>query len=222
MKLEIRNLYFSYQDGENRKQIFDDLSLSFEDGVFYSVTGPSGCGKTTLLSLIGTLDSPEKGEILLDGQDIFSDPVRYRREKIGFVFQNYNLIQYMTGIENVAMAMDIAGRKIDMHQVLGTLGLIGIDEETAKKRVTRLSGGEQQRIAIARAFINNPDIILADEATGNLDSETSENIVSILSLLAHRFHKCIIMVTHNEEIAALSDIEYTIINKNVLTIHRNK
>ena len=218
MILEIKNLSFAYKDGDKIKQLFDDVSLSFENGRFYCITGPSGSGKTTLLSLIGTIENIQNGQILLDGKNIFDDPASYRKDKVGFVFQNYNLINYMSAVENVALAMEIAGRKADMHQIIGTLDLIGIDKETAQKKVTKLSGGEQQRVSIARAFINNPNLILADEATGNLDGETSDVIVNILILLAHKFNKCIIMVTHNQEIALQADIEYRIENKKISMI----
>ena len=218
MILEIKNLSFAYKDGDKIKQLFDDVSLSFENGRFYCITGPSGSGKTTLLSLIGTIENIQNGQILLDGKNIFDDPASYRKDKVGFVFQNYNLINYMSAVENVALAMEISGRKADMHQIIGTLDLIGIDKETAQKKVTKLSGGEQQRVSIARAFINNPDLILADEATGNLDGETADVIVNILILLAHKFNKCIIMVTHNQEIALQADIEYRIENKKISMI----
>ena len=218
MILEIKNLSFAYKDGEKIKQLFDDVSLSFENGRFYCITGPSGSGKTTLLSLIGTIENIQNGQILLDGKNIFDDPASYRKDKVGFVFQNYNLINYMSAVENVALAMEIAGRKADMHQIIGTLDLLGIDKETTQKKVTKLSGGEQQRVSIARAFINNPNLILADEATGNLDGETSDVIVNILILLAHKFNKCIIMVTHNQEIALQADIEYRIENKKISMI----
>ena len=218
MILEIKNLSFAYKDGDKIKQLFDDVSLSFENGRFYCITGPSGSGKTTLLSLIGTIENIQNGQILLDGKNIFDDPASYRKDKVGFVFQNYNLINYMSAVENVALAMEIAGRKADIHQIIGTLDLIGIDKETAQKKVTKLSGGEQQRVSIARAFIHNPNLILADEATGNLDGETSDVIVNILILLAHKFNKCIIMVTHNQEIALQADIEYRIENKKISMI----
>ena len=218
MILEIKNLSFAYKDGDKIKQLFDDVSLSFENGRFYCITGPSGSGKTTLLSLVGTIENIQNGQILLDGKNIFDDPASYRKDKVGFVFQNYNLINYMSAVENVALAMEIAGRKADIHQIIGTLDLIGIDKETAQKKVTKLSGGEQQRVSIARAFINNPDLILADEATGNLDGETADVIVNILILLAHKFNKCIIMVTHNQEIALQADIEYRIENKKISMI----
>ena len=220
MKLTVENLFFSYQDGDHRKQIFDNISLEFEDGLFYCITGPSGCGKTTLLSLIGTIDKPESGDIRLNGVSIYSRDTDYRKNDIGIVFQNYNLIPYMTGIDNVALAMEIGGQKKKTESILGTLALIGVDEETARKKVTKVSGGEQQRIAIARAFINNPSIILADEPTGNLDSETSDVIVDIFLRLAHEFGKCIIMVTHNDAIAEKCDVEYRIENKSIITLKR--
>ena len=128
MILEIKNLSFAYKDGEKIKQLFDDVSLSFENGRFYCITGPSGSGKTTLLSLIGTIENIQNGQILLDGKNIFDDPASYRKDKVGFVFQNYNLINYMSAVENVALAMEIAGRKADMHQIIGTLDLLGIDK----------------------------------------------------------------------------------------------
>ena len=210
MKLEVKDLCFSYKDGNTIKTIFENLNLSFENGKFYCITGQSGSGKTTLLSLIGTLDKPESGTITLDGNNIFDDDTKYRKNDIGFVFQNYNLINYLSAVENVELAMQIAGRKVNREEALGVLKLIGIDEYTAKKKVLKLSGGEQQRVAIARAFINNPDIILADEPTGNLDAQTSNVIVDIFIKLAHEFGKCIIMVTHNEDIAKLADVNYRI------------
>ena len=115
MILEIKNLSFAYKDGDKIKQLFDDVSLSFENGRFYCITGPSGSGKTTLLSLIGTIENIQNGQILLDGKNIFDDPASYRKDKVGFVFQNYNLINYMSAVENVALAMEIAGRKADIH-----------------------------------------------------------------------------------------------------------
>lgn len=215
MELSIKDLSFSYKDGDNVKEIFDNVNIEFNEKKFYCITGPSGSGKTTLLSLIGTIDNIKQGHIFLDGQDIFKDVTNYRKNKVGLVFQNYNLINYLNAIENVRLAMDIAGRKEDLGRILGTLDLVGIKEDTAKRKVNKLSGGEQQRIAIARALINNPDIILADEPTGNLDEETSNNIVDIFIKLAHEYDKCVIMVTHNKDIAKRCDIEYSIVNKNI-------
>ena len=216
MKLEVKDVCFSYQDGESKKEIFDGASCDFSDKKFYCITGPSGCGKSTLLSLLGTIDKCESGLILLDGNDIFEDESTYRKKKVGFVFQDYNLINYLDGFENVALAMEIAAYKKDENRIYGALSVVGIDKETAKRKANRLSGGEKQRIAIARALINNPEIILADEPTGNLDIENSNMIVDIFLKLAHEYDKCVIMVTHNPDIAKLCDVEYSISNKNIV------
>lgn len=216
MRLEVKDVCFSYQDGESKKEIFDGASCDFLDKKFYCITGPSGCGKSTLLSLLGTIDKCESGLILLDGNDIFEDESTYRKKKVGFVFQDYNLINYLDGFENVALAMEIAANKKDENRIYGALSVVGIDKETAKRKANRLSGGEKQRIAIARALINNPEIILADEPTGNLDIENSNMIVDIFLKLAHEYDKCVIMVTHNPDIAKLCDVEYSISNKNIV------
>ena len=216
MKLEVKDVCFSYQDGESKKEIFNGASCEFLDKKFYCITGPSGCGKSTLLSLLGTIDKCDSGLILLDGNDIFEDESTYRKKKVGFVFQDYNLINYLDGFENVALAMEIAGNKKDENRIYGALSVVGIDKETAKRKANRLSGGEKQRIAIARALINNPEIILADEPTGNLDVDNSNMIVDIFLQLAHVYDKCVIMVTHNPDIAKMCDVEYSISNKNIV------
>lgn len=216
MKLEVKDVCFSYQDGESKKKIFNGASCDFLDKKFYCITGPSGCGKSTLLSLLGTIDKCESGLILLDGNDIFEDESTYRKKKVGFVFQDYNLINYLDGFENVALAMEIAANKKDENRIYGALSVVGIDKETAKRKANRLSGGEKQRIAIARALINNPEIILADEPTGNLDIDNSNMIVDIFLKLAHEYDKCVIMVTHNPDIAKMCDVEYSISNKNIV------
>lgn len=216
MKLEVKDVCFSYQDGESKKEIFNGASCEFLDKKFYCITGPSGCGKSTLLSLLGTIDKCESGLILLDGNDIFEDESTYRKKKVGFVFQDYNLINYLDGFENVALAMEIAANKKDENRIYGALSVVGIDKETAKRKANKLSGGEKQRIAIARALINNPEIILADEPTGNLDIDNSNMIVDIFLKLAHEYDKCVIMVTHNPDIAKMCDEEYSISNKNII------
>lgn len=216
MRLEVKDVCFSYQDGESKKEIFNGASCEFLDKKFYCITGPSGCGKSTLLSLLGTIDKCESGLILLDGNDIFEDESTYRKKKVGFVFQDYNLINYLDGFENVALAMEIAGSKKDENRIYGALSVVGIDKTTAKRKANRLSGGEKQRIAIARALINNPEIILADEPTGNLDVDNSNMIVDIFLKLAHEYDKCVIMVTHNPDIAKMCDVEYCISNKNIV------
>ena len=216
MKLEVKDVCFSYQDGESKKEIFNGASCEFLDKKFYCITGPSGGGKSTLLSLLGTIDKCESGLILLDGNDIFEDESTYRKKKVGFVFQDYNMINYLDGFENVALAMEIAANKKDENRIYGALSVVGIDKETAKRKANKLSGGEKQRIAIARALINNPEIILADEPTGNLDIDNSNMIVDIFLKLAHEYDKCVIMVTHNPDIAKMCDEEYSISNKNII------
>ena len=208
--LETRDLYFTYPDGENRKVILNEVNVSFEKGKFYTILGASGSGKTTFLSLIAALDKPEKGEILFNGEDIGKIGLeKYRRNNIGIVFQSYNLITYMNGLENVMVAMSITDNKIEGNmkdKALEILESVGIDGTKATRRINRLSGGEQQRVAIARAISTNVEVIVADEPTGNLDGKTSETIIDLFKELAHQREKCVIMVTHSEKIAEQSDV----------------
>ena len=207
--LEVKDLYFTYPDGDSRRVILDHVSVDFEVGKFYTILGASGCGKTTFLSLIAALDKPESGYIYYKDKSIEEIGYeKYRRNHISIVFQNYNLIPYMTALENVRVAMGITENELgnDINKLaLELLESVGIDEIKAKRRVTKLSGGEQQRVAIARALSTNVDIILADEPTGNLDKKTSETIVELLKELAHKRNKCVIVVTHDETIAKQSD-----------------
>lgn len=210
MILETKNLTYSYQDGDRKRVILDDVNVSFEPGRFYTITGESGSGKTTFLSLIGALDQPEKGAILFKGKDISLDYEDYLKNGVGFVFQSYNLINYMTAFENVRIALDIANKKRKDEEIYGILKIVGIDKEKANRLVSKLSGGEMQRVAIARAIAKNPPILLADEPTGNLDEENSSFITGIFATLAHKFNMCVIMVTHNPAIAKSSDISYKV------------
>ncbi len=208
--LETKNLYFTYPDGDQRKIILNEVNVSFDKGKFYTILGASGSGKTTFLSLIAALDKPERGEILFNGEAIEKIGYeKYRRDDIGIVFQSYNLIPYMNSLENVMVAMSITDNEMEKDmkaQALRILESVGIDENKAKRRINRLSGGEQQRVAIARAISTNVDVIIADEPTGNLDGKTSEMIIDIFKKLAHEQNKCVIMVTHSEKIAAESDV----------------
>ena len=210
MILEVKDLYFTYPDGDSRKVILNEVNVSFEKGKFYTILGESGSGKTTFLSLIAALDKPERGEILYDGESIAHIGYeKYRRNNIGIVFQSYNLIPYMNGVENVMVAMSITDNKVEKDmkkQALEILSSVGIDGSKATRRINRLSGGEQQRVAIARAISTNVDVIIADEPTGNLDSKTSDTIIDLFKELAHVRNKCVIMVTHAEKIAKQSDI----------------
>jgi len=208
--LEVKNITYYYQDGRNKRVILNDLDAEFETGKFYAILGESGSGKTTFLSLISSLDTPQSGVILFKGQSIKEIGYeKYRRNHISIVFQNYNLIQYMTAVENVLVAMGITDNKIEGNKkevAYKLLEDVGIDKETADRRVNRLSGGEQQRTAIARALSTDPEIIMADEPTGNLDHETSGEIIELLMRLAHERDKCVIVVTHDLKIAEKSDV----------------
>lgn len=208
--LETKDLTFTYPDGDSRKIILNDVNVGFEIGKFYTILGPSGSGKTTFLSLVAALDTPEKGEILLNGENIGKIGLeKFRRDHIGIIFQSYNLIPYMNALENVMVAMSITDNKIDgdlKQNALRVLESVGIDGTKATRRINRLSGGEQQRVAIARAISTNVEIIVADEPTGNLDGKTSETIIEIFKELAHKQKKCVIMVTHSEKIAQQSDV----------------
>jgi putative ABC transport system ATP-binding protein len=208
--LEVKDLQYYYQDGRKKRTILDNVNAEFETGKFYAILGESGSGKTTFLSLISSLDTPQSGEILFKGQSIKEIGYeKYRRNHISIVFQNYNLIQYMTAVENVLVAMGITDNKIEGNKkevAYKLLEDVGIDKETADRRVNRLSGGEQQRTAIARALSTDPEIIMADEPTGNLDHETSGEIIELLMRLAHERDKCVIVVTHDLKIAEKSDV----------------
>ncbi|EOT30625.1 ABC transporter ATP-binding protein [Enterococcus saccharolyticus] len=217
--LETKKVDYFYQDGDQRRYILKETSVSFEKGTFYAILGQSGSGKTTFLSLISALDSPKSGEILLNGKDIKALGYdKYRRDEISIIFQSYNLIPYLTAVENVLVPMSITDNKLpDNHREVAynLLDYIGITRDKADRLVNQLSGGEQQRVAIARALATNVDIILADEPTGNLDEEMEQEIVDIFKELAHTHNKCVIMVTHSNEIAQQAD-EMLYLRKGVL------
>lgn len=215
--LEVKNLVYYYIDGNKRRVILDGINEAFENGTFYTIVGESGCGKTTLLSLIGALDKPKEGMILYKNQSIQEIGYeKYRRNHIGFIFQNFNLISYMTGLENVLVAMGITENVIDADKkayAKEMLRMVDIDDATMNRRVSKISGGEQQRISIARALSTKADIILADEPTGNLDYENTQIIISIMKELAHKMGKCVIVVTHDRKLANEADVVLTIDSK---------
>ncbi len=208
--LEVRNLTYYYQDGRVKRTILKDVNATFEKGRFYTILGESGSGKTTFLSIISALDQPKEGTVLYHGEDIRKLGLEsYRRNKIGIVFQNFNLIQYMTAVENVLVAMGITENKMPNDKKTAAYQLLndlGIDRQTADRRANKLSGGEQQRVAIARALSTQVDIILADEPTGNLDRETGDAIIDLFEKMAHRMNKLVIIVTHDMRIADRSDV----------------
>ena len=207
--LKLQGINYGYIDGGYKREILKNLGYSFESGTFYTILGPSGSGKTTLLSIMAGLDKAESGKIWFDGQDVDELGLyKYRRNKIGVVFQSYNLIPYLTGKENILLAMTETDNKLPANHgelALALLNMVGIVETKANRLVTHLSGGEQQRIAISRAIAGNVDLIFADEPTGNLDTATEQEIIKIFRMLAEKFGKTIIVVTHSNEVSKLSD-----------------
>ena len=201
--LSLNNICFSY----GNTPVLRDVSYEFEKGRMYCIVGKSGAGKTTLLSLLSGLASPSSGSICYNGEDIKSiDKYKFRSKYIGVIFQSYNLITKFTALENVILSMDIAGVKgVDKKARAQELLMnVGLDEDEANRRVLHLSGGQQQRVAIARALSYNPDIILADEPTGNLDSDTQKDIMEIFRSLS-KAGKCVILVSHSPEVASMCD-----------------
>lgn len=204
--LELRDVSYSYEKGG--KQVLSHIQYQFDQGKVYAVTGKSGAGKTTLLSLLSGLAVPAEGEILLRGINIAQlDSYEYRSREIGVIFQNFNLLLKLTAVENVMLSMEISGHRYEnkYQAALQLLEKVGISEEEANRRILKLSGGQQQRVAIARALSYQPGIILADEPTGNLDTETQREIMDIFLELAHKEGCCVILVTHSPEVAAASD-----------------
>ncbi len=193
--IEACDVTYSY---DKNKTVLKKISAKFEAGKMYAILGPSGCGKTTLLSLLGGLDSPTGGRILYQGEDIEKTGLAgHRRSHVAFIFQSYNLIDYLTPIENVALTSKLPPLPI--------LEKLGLTKEEAKRNVLRLSGGQQQRVAIARALASDAQVILADEPTGNLDEDTAAEITAILRDSAHRSGKCVVIVTHSNELAKEAD-----------------
>ena len=207
--LRLENINYSYIDGGYERQILKDLSYSFEDGRFYTVLGPSGSGKTTLLSIIAGLDTAKSGEIYFDGKNVRELGLyRYRRNAISIVFQSYNLISYLTAVENVLLAMSETDNKLPKDRknvAYNLLSRFGIVRSKADRMVNQLSGGEQQRVAIARSLASNVNLIFADEPTGNLDTATEKEIIAIFKELSHDFGKTIIVVTHSDTVSQMSD-----------------
>ena len=204
--LALNNICFSY----GRTPVLKDISYEFEMGKMYCIIGRSGAGKTTLLSLLSGLATPNGGEIRYNGDNIAKiDKYTFRSKYIGVVFQSFNLLTKYTALENVVLSMDVAGYKCESKKkrALELLESVGLDEDEANRRVLKLSGGQQQRVAIARALSYDPDIILADEPTGNLDRETQSEIMEIFRDLTEK-GKCVILVSHSPEVAKLCDEVY--------------
>ena len=206
--LETKDLRKFYGSGDTQVKALDGVDLSVENGEFVAIVGTSGSGKSTLLHMLGGLDRPTSGAVLVDGKDIFSlkdeELTIFRRRKIGFVFQSYNLVPVLRVYENIVLPIQLDGGKVDqsyVNQVIEALGL----EQKLQNLPSQLSGGQQQRVAIARALATKPAIILADEPTGNLDSKTSQDVLSLMKVTGQKFSQTMVMITHNEEIAQMAD-----------------
>ena len=194
--MEVKNVGYTY---DNRRKVLRGINVQMEQGKLYAILGPSGCGKTTLLSLIGGLDSPTSGQILFEDQDIAKTGLSdHRKNHVSFIFQAYNLIDYLNPKENVALTSKLPPLPI--------LERLGLTKEEAKRNVLKLSGGQQQRVAIARALAREAPVILADEPTGNLDEDTARDITEILKESAHKMNKCVVVVTHSNELAKQADV----------------
>ena len=215
--LKVSNVSYRYSDAAKDEYVLKNINLNFELGKSYAIKGKSGSGKTTLLSLISGLETKYEGEILYNEKNLKKmDLDKYRNSDIGIVFQSYNLLPQYTAEENIILSMDISNIKnVDKKKKTKELmKQVGLDESLAKRRVLKLSGGEQQRIAIARSLSYNPKIIIADEPTGNLDKETEGEILNIFNKLAHDDNKCVIIVTHSPNVCNMVDQVYDLKNIN--------
>ena len=206
--LEARNLTKYYGEGDTLVKALDGVSLSVERGEFVSIIGTSGSGKSTLLHMLGGLDNPTSGTVIIDDKDISGlkgdELCIFRRRKIGFIFQSFNLVPSITVYDNIILPIQLDGKKPDKDHIDNVIETLGIE---SKKNVlpSKLSGGQQQRVALARALASKPAIILADEPTGNLDSKTSQDVLGLLKTTGKKYNQTIVMITHNDEIAQMAD-----------------
>ena len=207
--LQLDQVTYYYQSGEQKVSILEKADCSFEPGKLYTIVGPSGSGKTTTLTLAGALEAPKEGRVLFQEKDLKDiGYTNYRNRHVAIVFQAYNLLEYLNPLQNVLAAMEITKNEIPnkKQRAEELLLCMGLTKEQMRRRIQKLSGGEQQRVAIARALGTNADIILADEPTGNLDADTAQGIVEIFQELAHKDGKCVIAVTHSQDFAAQADV----------------
>ena len=206
--LETRDLKKYYGAGDTLVKALDGVDLQVENGEFVAIVGTSGSGKSTLLHILGGLDRPTGGSVLVDGKDIFSlkdeELTIFRRRKIGFVFQAYNLVPVLSAYENIILPIQLDGGRVDKDYVGRVIEALGL-EQRLNSLPSQLSGGQQQRVAIARALAAKPALILADEPTGNLDSKTSQDVLSLMKITSQKFAQTMVMITHNEEIAQTAD-----------------
>lgn len=216
--LRIEDLTFAYKDGKN---ILEDVNVEFKKGMFYAILGTSGSGKTTFLSLIAGLEDIKKGNIVLGEKTVSEIGLeKYRNKYVSIIFQGYNLINYMTAVQNVVSAMNIKGVKVEdkKKRALEVLKSVGLTEKQAEQNVLTLSGGQQQRVAIARALSSDNDIIIADEPTGNLDEDTSKDIIELFKKIVYNYGKTVIMVTHDKDMSKHANEIYLMKNKTLTKI----
>lgn len=209
--LSLKDVSYRYRDAAKDEYVLKNINYEFEKGKTYAIKGKSGSGKTTLLSLISGLEKKYDGEILYKDKSLKKMNLdNYRSQNVGIVFQSYNLLPHLTAVENIILSMDISKVKVDDKKKLAKdlMKEVGLDENLSKRRILKLSGGEQQRIAIARSLSYDPEIILADEPTGNLDHDTENDILKIFNDLAHKHDKCVIIVTHSQNVCKLVDEVY--------------
>ena len=206
--LQTTELKKYYGAKPNITRALDGVTLSIEKGEFVAIVGTSGSGKSTLLNMIGGLDVPTSGKVIVDGRELSTlkdeQLTIFRRRKIGFIFQNYNLVPVLNVYENIVLPVELDGDTIDKHFMNEVVKMLALDGKL-NSMPNNLSGGQQQRVAIARALVSKPAIILADEPTGNLDSRTSNDVLGLLKMTSQKFHQTIVMITHNNEIAQLAD-----------------
>ena len=206
--LRTEGLTRQYGAGQTMVTALDHVDLQVERGQFVAIIGASGSGKSTLLHMMGALDTPTSGKVLINGRDISEKSAEqltvFRRRHIGFVFQNYNLVPVLNAYENIVLPVQLDGKKVDERLMAKIVELLGLSDKLENLPNT-LSGGQQQRVSIARALLAKPEIILADEPTGNLDSKTSQDVLSLLKLTSMKFHQTVVMITHNDAIAQLAD-----------------
>ena len=206
--LQTRDLKKYYGSGDTQVKALDGVDLSIQQGEFVAIVGTSGSGKSTLLHMLGGLDRPTSGTVTVDGKDIFAlkDEALtiFRRRKVGFVFQSYNLVPVLSVWENIVLPVELDGRNVDEAYVEEVIAILGLDKKL-RNLPGQLSGGQQQRVAIARALATKPAILLADEPTGNLDSRTSQDVLGLMKVTGQKFAQTMVMITHNEEIAQMAD-----------------
>lgn len=215
--LKLENVSYRYKDAPKDQYVFQNRNYEFEQGKMYAIKGKSGSGKTTLLSIITGLEKCTEGNVFYEEKNLKKMNLdRFRNTEIGIVFQSYNLLPRLTAMENIILSMEVSKVKVKnkKEKALELMKSVGLSEEHAKRKILKLSGGEQQRIAIARSLSYNPKIIIADEPTGNLDKETENDILTIFENLARQENKCIIIVTHSQNVCDKMDVVYELRKEN--------